>query len=233
MHKKRIFAVLLAAVALYSAFIYASAADVVQKDGLVYIPDHSVFFADVDEHYAWAVQPVDYLANHKVISGTADCVYSPERALSRADFVTMLTRAYDMNDYVGGGSFSVIAGPCSVESEEQICAVAEDVKSSGAALLRGVLCNFLVCIAVWMSQVGESAAEKFIGLYGPIFVFVLCGFEHSIANMFYLPAGIFLGANVGWGGFLLSNLLPVTLGNIVGGCLVGIVYRAVYLKKKG
>ena len=99
------------------------------------------------------------------------------------------------------------------------------------ALLRGVLCNFLVCIAVWMSQVGESAAEKFIGLYGPIFVFVLCGFEHSIANMFYLPAGIFLGANVGWGGFLLSNLLPVTLGNIVGGCLVGIVYRAVYLKK--
>ena len=44
---------------------------------------------------------------------------------------------------------------------------------------------------------------------------------------------IFLGANVGWGGFLLSNLLPVTLGNIVGGCLVGIVYRAVYLKKKG
>ena len=103
----------------------------------------------------------------------------------------------------------------------------------GAALLRGVLCNFLVCIAVWMSQVGESAAEKFIGLYGPIFVFVLCGFEHSIANMFYLPAGIFLGANVGWGGFLLSNLLPVTLGNIVGGCLVGIVYRAVYLKKKG
>ena len=79
----------------------------------------------------------------------------------------------------------------------------------------------------------ESAAEKFIGLYGPIFVFVLCGFEHSIANMFYLPAGIFLGANVGWGGFLLSNLLPVTLGNIVGGCLVGIVYRAVYLKKKG
>ena len=109
MHKKRIFAALLAAVALCSAFIYASAADVVQKDGLVYIPDHSVFFADVDEHYAWAVQPVDYLANHKVISGTADCVYSPERALSRADFVTMLTRAYDMNDYVGGGSFSDVS----------------------------------------------------------------------------------------------------------------------------
>ena len=57
----------------------------------------------------------------------------------------------------------------------------------------------------------------------------------SIGALFLagLPAGIFLGANVGWGGFLLSNLLPVTLGNIVGGCLVGIVYRAVYLKKKG
>lgn len=143
--------------------------------------------------------------------------------------------------YLGNFLGSVlVAGLCSAAGtldvvRDAVIATAE-MKASfpfGAALLRGVLCNFLVCIAVWMSQVGESAAEKFIGLYGPIFVFVLCGFEHSIANMFYLPAGIFLGANVGWGGFLLSNLLPVTLGNIVGGCLVGIVYRAVYLKKKG
>lgn len=142
--------------------------------------------------------------------------------------------------YLGNFLGSVlVAGLCSAAGtldvvRDAVIATAE-MKATlpfGAALLRGVLCNFLVCIAVWMSQVGESAAEKFIGLYGPIFVFVLCGFEHSIANMFYLPAGIFLGANVGWGGFLLSNLLPVTLGNIVGGCLVGIVYRAVYLKKK-
>lgn len=107
MHKKRIFAAVLAAIALCSVLIHASATDgVIQKDGLVYVPDHSVFFADVDQHYSWAVQPVDYLANLKVVSGTANCVYSPEKALSRADFVTMLTRAYDMTDYVGGGSFA-------------------------------------------------------------------------------------------------------------------------------
>ncbi|MGN1008555.1 MAG: S-layer homology domain-containing protein [Butyricicoccus sp.] len=107
MHKKRIFAAVLAAVALCSVLIHASATEgVIQKDGLVYVPDHSVFFADVDGQYAWAVQPVDFLANLKIISGTANCVYTPEKALSRADFVTMLTRAYDMTDYVGGGSFA-------------------------------------------------------------------------------------------------------------------------------
>ena len=107
MHKKRTFAAVLAAIALCSVLIHASAAaDVIQKGGLVYVPDHSVFFVDVDQNYSWVVQPVDYLANHKVVSGTANCVYSPEKALSRADFVMMLTRAYDMNDYVGGGSFA-------------------------------------------------------------------------------------------------------------------------------
>ena len=94
-----------------------------------------------------------------------------------------------------------------------------------------MLCNFLVCIAVWMSQVGESAAEKFIGLYGPIFVFVLCGFEHSIANMFYLPAGILLsgGAEVTWLDFL-RNLGPVTLGNMAGGCGLGVILYMLYGK---
>ncbi len=107
MHKKRTFAAVLAAIALCSVLIHASAAaDVIQKGGLVYVPDHSVFFVDVDQNYSWVVQPVDYLANHKVVSGTANCVYSPEKALSRADFVMMLNRAYDMNDYVGGGSFA-------------------------------------------------------------------------------------------------------------------------------
>lgn len=106
MRKRRFAAVALSIVALSSVLIHASAAGVIQKDGLVYVPDHSISFVDVDENFSWAVQPVDYLAMHRVVSGTDDMVYSPADALTRADFVTMLARAYSMEDYVGGGSFS-------------------------------------------------------------------------------------------------------------------------------
>lgn len=107
------------------------------------------------------------------------------------------------------------------------------------ALLRGVLCNFLVCIAVWMSLAAQSVPGKLAAMYLPIFTFVLCGFEHSVANMFYLPAGILAAGRYGvaaeglsWASMWTGNLLPVTLGNILGGCLVGVVYWAVYLRKE-
>ena len=106
------------------------------------------------------------------------------------------------------------------------------------ALLRGVLCNFLVCIAVWMSLAAQSVPGKLAAMYLPIFTFVLCGFEHSVANMFYLPAGILAAGRYGvaaeglsWASMWTGNLLPVTLGNILGGCLVGVVYWAVYLRR--
>lgn len=101
----------------------------------------------------------------------------------------------------------------------------------GAAFLRGVLCNLLVCLAVWMAFCAGSAGGKVISLYGPIFLFVLCGFEHSIANMFYLPAGILLsgGAEVTWLDFL-RNLGPVTLGNMAGGCGLGVILYMLYGK---
>lgn len=96
----------------------------------------------------------------------------------------------------------------------------------GDAFLRGVLCNVLVCIAVWSSMVAKSAGGKLAALYLPIMLFVLCGFEHSIANMYYIPAGIFAAAEygiefagLGWSG-LAANLVPVTLGNLVGGGLI-------------
>ena len=103
--------------------------------------------------------------------------------------------------------------------------------SFGTAFLRGVLCNFLVCLAVWMAFCAGSAGGKVISLYGPIFLFVLCGFEHSIANMFYLPAGILLsgGAEVTWLDFL-RNLGPVTLGNMAGGCGLGVMLYMLYGK---
>lgn len=93
----------------------------------------------------------------------------------------------------------------------------------GDAFLRGVLCNVLVCLAVWASTGAKSAAGKLAALYLPIMLFVLCGFEHSIANMYYIPAGIFAAAEYGieaaglsWAG-LAANLIPVTLGNLAGG----------------
>ena len=104
--------------------------------------------------------------------------------------------------------------------------------SFGTAFLRGVLCNFLVCLAVWMAFCSGSAGGKIASLFGPIFVFVLCGFEHSVANMYYIPAGIFLceNAEVTFAG-LAQNLLPVTLGNLVGGCLLGGILYLLYGRK--
>ena len=107
----------------------------------------------------------------------------------------------------------------------------------GQAVLRGVLCNVLVCTAVWMSMAAKDAAGKVAGLYLPIMVFVLCGYEHSVANMFYIPAGwmaaVRYGAplgGLGIGPFLLGNLLPVTLGNILGGAGLGALLWAIHLR---
>lgn len=104
----------------------------------------------------------------------------------------------------------------------------------GTAFLRGVLCNLLVCLAVWMAFCARSAGGKMVSLFGPIFLFVLCGFEHSVANMYYIPAGIFLAGNgeLSWLD-LLRNLLPVTLGNLVGGCALGGILYLLYARKAG
>lgn len=90
------------------------------------------------------------------------------------------------------------------------------------AFVRAVLCNILVCGAVWMSYSTESAAGKIAAMYFPVVLFVLCGTEHCVTNMMYFPVALWLGGapSLSWSGFLLNNLLPVTLGNILGGALV-------------
>lgn len=112
------------------------------------------------------------------------------------------------------------------------------------AFLKGILCNLLVCLAVWVSFAAKDAAGKIAALFYPVAVFVVCGFEHSIANMFYCPAGLFVmrlpeyagmiqadTTGMTWGSFLFNNLVPVTLGNIVGGAVfTGVVYWFVYLR---
>lgn len=112
------------------------------------------------------------------------------------------------------------------------------------ALIKGIFCNFLVCIAVWLGMAAKDVAGKILGIFWPIMLFVLCGFEHSIANMYYIAAGLFANgmetyAEVAvssgvdttaltWGHFFSANLLPVTIGNIIGGCMVGVIYWVIY-----
>ncbi len=120
--------------------------------------------------------------------------------------------------------------------------------SFGDAFIRGIFCNFLVCLAVWVAFAAKDVAGKILGLFFPIVIFVLCGFEHCVANMYYISAGLFAkgvpayaqaateaGVDMSvitWGNFFGTNLVPVTLGNIVGGAVcVGCVYWFLYLKK--
>ncbi|MBI5855050.1 MAG: formate/nitrite transporter family protein [Nitrospirae bacterium] len=101
---------------------------------------------------------------------------------------------------------------------------------------RGILCNVLVCLAVWLCTAARGVADKILAILFPISAFVACGFEHSVANMFFLPLGVFVagggGASISW----LSvgeNLLFATIGNIIGGTLlVAMVYWFVYLREK-
>ncbi|MBX3459146.1 MAG: formate transporter FocA [Planctomycetes bacterium] len=109
------------------------------------------------------------------------------------------------------------------------------------ALFLGVLCNALVCLAVWLTYSARSVADKVLAIVPPITAFVAAGFEHSIANMYFVPVAILIrdfGGRedaaafeaVTWLGYG-RNLLPVTLGNMIGGgVMVGIVYWFVYLR---
>ncbi|MFZ2727279.1 MAG: formate/nitrite transporter family protein [Methylococcaceae bacterium] len=114
-----------------------------------------------------------------------------------------------------------------------------------AAFARGILCNALVCLAVWLCFACHSVTDKILAIIFPITAFVTMGFEHSVANMYFIPAGIIAQFNpelvkavgtvdlshLNMMGFI-ANLLPVTLGNIVGGSFfVGMVYWFIYLRK--
>ena len=104
------------------------------------------------------------------------------------------------------------------------------------AFFKGVLCNILVCLAVWLALAGRSVVDKICAIVFPISAFVAAGFEHSVANMYFIPLGILLKDRVpasaaeqlNWTA-LWTNLLPVTLGNIAGGSvLVALVYYFIY-----
>ena len=117
----------------------------------------------------------------------------------------------------------------------------------GHAFILGILCNLLVCMGVLCAISAKDTGGRILGAYIPVAFFVICGFEHCIANMYYIPAGLFaktnpayaakaaaMGVHTGsltWGNFLFSNLVPVTLGNIVGGVALALLMWACFLRK--
>lgn len=116
------------------------------------------------------------------------------------------------------------------------------------AIALGILCNWLVCMATWMASGAKSYAGKIMCIFFPITLFVMSEFEHSIANMYYVPIGIMAKnnstivaasglatdqlASLTWDAFLINNLLPVTIGNLIGGAVfVGMAYYLAFREK--
>lgn len=99
------------------------------------------------------------------------------------------------------------------------------------ALIRGIGCNWLVCLAVWLANASDDVIGKIVGIWFPIMAFVTIGFEHSVANMFFIPLGMCVGAEgVTWAS-TFGNLIPVTIGNIIGGAIfVACIYWYTYLR---
>jgi formate transporter FocA len=117
------------------------------------------------------------------------------------------------------------------------------------AIALGMLCNALVCLAVWLTLSARSTTDRILALLFPVAAFVAAGFEHSVANMYFLPVGLLVKdlaapefwtaigagpdhyARLTWGAFMHRNLLPVTIGNVIGGAgMVGATYWFVYLR---
>ncbi|KAK9719624.1 hypothetical protein K7432_004666 [Basidiobolus ranarum] len=105
--------------------------------------------------------------------------------------------------------------------------------SFGVAFLKAIPANAFVCFAVYLALTARDITGKFICFWWPVFAFAMCGYEHSIANLFYIPVGMMYGAKVTVGQFIVNNFIPVVLGNIVGGAgLVGLTSYVLNPKKK-
>lgn len=152
---------------------------------------------------------------------------------------TALLMAYFGQLDIGGGTLAVYTA--------KVAAAKCSLPWANAFVL-GIFCNIMVCIAVYLGNTAQDTAGKILGIFFPIFGFVIAGFEHCVANMYYIPAGIFAFMNPAYSGliadagintavlnfgtFFTANLIPVTLGNIVGGVLVGVIMYAAHGTKK-
>ncbi|MBO5222770.1 MAG: formate/nitrite transporter family protein [Clostridia bacterium] len=178
---------------------------------------------------------------------TGNCLIALSVAQKRVKLRSMLKNwvvVYIAN-FIGAALVAVcvaLLGGITAESFQTAAlssAAAKCTLTFGQALIRGVLCNVLVCLAVWVATAAETAGGKVAALYMPIALFVLCGFEHIVANMYFIPTGLFYQAVSGVttegltvANALMNHFIPVTLGNIIGGVAVALLYAAVYRNKK-
>jgi formate transporter len=156
-------------------------------------------------------------------------------------FATAVLMFYTTQYTFGGGGVGLVA---------LTTADAKTSLSTIPAFTLGIMCNALVCLAVWMCYGARTTIDRVVTIVPPIAAFVAAGFEHCIANVYFIPLGLFIKAgapdsfwaaigktaadfpSLTWTNFLLANLLPVTFGNLVGGSLmVAAVYWFIYLRK--
>jgi len=150
--------------------------------------------------------------------------------------VMLLSKQYTFaNGALGANALGIATAKCNLDFIQ--------------AVALGIMCNALVCLAVWLCVSARSTTDKILAIIFPITAFVAAGFEHSVANMYFIPVGLlikgFAGAgfwdsigmtpadyaSLTWGAFFLKNLLPVTIGNIIGGVgFVGLAYWFIYLR---
>ena len=127
-----------------------------------------------------------------------------------------------LGNFIGAAfvAAAVVWGGVFAGNESVLISVAAGkIMPFGQAFLRGILCNILVSLGVLMAAVGKDAAGKVVALFFPVAAFIIGGYEHCVANMYYLTAGILAGAELSLAD-IISNMVPVTLGNIVGGGLI-------------
>ena len=149
------------------------------------------------------------------------------------NFVGALFVAYVLA-YMGGIMPTDPTAPAyAITSKAMSVAAGKVTMPFQVAVIKAIGCNWLVCLAVWLANASDDIIGKIFGIWFPIMAFVCIGFEHSVANMFFIPLGMFLGAEgVNWGTMILNNLIPVTIGNIIGGAIfVACIYWYTYLKE--
>lgn len=165
------------------------------------------------------------------------------RRISTIELLRSWTIVYIAN-FIGAGGLAILvflsnhlqAAAGAVGANAVKIASAKAALPFAEAFFKGILCNILVCLAVWVSLAGRSVVDKVFGIVFPISAFVAVGFEHSVANMYFIPIGMLLRGSsnmpdaeaLTWTG-LVTNLVPVTLGNVFGGgVMVALVYYLVY-----
>jgi formate transporter len=197
---------------------------------LVFVAGAELFTGDNLVVMAWAAR--------KVTTGRLLWIWGLVYLGNFAGALATAVLVYASGQYeLGGGAVG--------EQALAIAAAKTDLEF-GRAIVLGALCNALVCLAVWLAYSARSTTDRILAIVPPIAAFVAAGFEHSVANMYFIPAGLLLAENnewlgglaaapdvsgLTWGTFLLDNLLPVTIGNVIGGTvMVGAVYWFVYLR---